>query len=72
MLQCRVRTCLQLMGCALILELGVLISEQVKRCDSAECDKVRSSRLRRDKVIIVETDGIQGRLRDLVDIQTEV
>ena len=29
MLQCRVRTWLQLMGCALVLELGVLISEQV-------------------------------------------
>ena len=33
---------------------------------------MRSSRLRKDKVIIAKTDGIQGRLRDLVDIQTEV
>ena len=30
MLQCRVRAWLQLMGCALVLELGVLISERVK------------------------------------------
>ena len=30
MLQCRVRTWLQLMCCALALELGVLISEQQK------------------------------------------
>ena len=29
--QCRVRTWLQLMCCALVLELGVLISEQVEK-----------------------------------------
>ena len=37
-LQCRVRTWLQLMGCALVLELGVLISEWAERCDKAEHD----------------------------------
>ena len=41
MLQCKVRTWLQLMGCALVLELGVLILERVERCDSVECDRIR-------------------------------
>ena len=43
--QCRVRTWLQLMCCAFVLELGVLISEQLRKCggcDGAECDGAES------------------------------
>ena len=58
---CRARTWLQLMCCALALELGVLISELAEKCresaeqrvecDGAECDRVEIAESEVNKVI---------------------
>ena len=42
--QWRARTWLQLMCCALTLELGVLILEGSERCDGSECGGVGCDR----------------------------